>query len=175
MVMKELLKLDKERVANLLSFLADGVREGHFTIRAGMQQVSFARSSLPLLRIKASRKPINSSKYKEKVKVVLSWKDVPMLIVRDVRPQESDTIIEGAFQPVSAPGNNLQDERVLDYLLHVKPNGASLIELGEGLGENWRKLVPVVLRLIGEGKLQKEGKVYRALNGSEKGFRVLGH
>jgi len=59
--------------------------------------------------------------------------------------------------------------------LHVKPHGASLIELGEGLGENWRKLVPVVLRLIGEGKLQKEGKVYRALNGSEKGFRVLGH
>jgi hypothetical protein len=174
-VIKELLKLDKERVANLLSFLADGVREGRFTIRAGMQHLNFVRSSLPLLRIKASRKPINSSKYKEKVKVVLSWKDVPMLIVRDVRPQEPGTIVGGAFQPVSAPGSNLQDERVLDYLLHVKPRGASLIELGEGLGENWRRLVPVVLRLIGGGKLQKEGKVYRALNGSEKGFEAHGH
>lgn len=175
MVIKELLKLDKERVANLLNFLADGVREGRFTIRAGMQHLSFARSSLPLLRIKASRKPINSSKYKEKVKIVLSWKDVPILIVRDVRPQESGTIVEGALQPVSAPGINLQDERVLDYLLRVKPRGASLIELGEGLGENWRRLAPVVLRLIGEGKLQKEGKVYRAVSSSKKGFGALGH
>lgn len=175
MAIKELLKLDKERVANLLSFLADGVREGRFTLRAGMQHLSFARSSLPLLRIKASRKRINSRKYKEKVKVVLSWKDVAMLIVRDGRPQESGAIVEDAFQPVSAPGSNLQDERVLDYLLHVKPHGSSLIELGEGLGENWRRLVPVVLRLIGEGKLQKEGKIYKALNGSEKGFRALGH
>jgi amphi-Trp domain-containing protein len=175
LTIKELLKLDKERVADLLSFLADGVREGRFTIRAGVQHLSFARSSLPLLRIKASRRPTSSSKYREKIKVVLSWKDATMLVGLDVRPQESGTTVEDAFQPASAVGSNLQEERVLDYLLRVKPDGASLIELGEGLGENWRRLAPVVLRLIGEGKLQKEGKIYKALSGPERGFRVLGH
>lgn len=173
--MKELLRLDKERAANLLNFLADGVREGHFTIRAGVRHFSFVRSSIPLLRIKASRKPLNSRKCREKIKIVLSWKEAPSPFLRDVQTQGAGSVSEEYLRPASDSKIGHHDEKVLDFLFYKKPHGASLIELGEGIGENWRKLTVVVFRLIGEGKIQKEGKLYRAVIGSKRGFGVLGH
>lgn len=161
--MKERLELSGEGVANLLAFLAEGVREGRFAIRQGAQLMHFQRASIPLLRIKASRKPKGFRKYREKLKIVLNWKEVPGLTIAEASKAGS---LEAAtfFQPEPPPGQG--DELIIEYL-KARPQGAALIEMGEALGENWRKLIPVVTRLIHEGKLLKEGRVYKIISGSQ--------
>lgn len=59
-------------------------------------------------------------------------------------------------QPQVKP--RLEEERTL-VTIRENPGGIKLVVMGEKLGIDWRKLIPITKKLINEGKIaKKEGK-----------------
>ena len=59
-------------------------------------------------------------------------------------------------QPQVKP--RLEEERML-AMIRENPGGIKLVVMGEKLGMDWRKLIPITKKLIDEGKIvKKEGK-----------------
>ncbi|MDI6903641.1 MAG: hypothetical protein QMC77_07900 [Methanocellales archaeon] len=59
-------------------------------------------------------------------------------------------------QPQVKP--RLEEERTL-AMIRENPSGIKLVVMGEKLGMDWRKLIPITKKLIDEGKIvKKEGK-----------------
>lgn len=59
-------------------------------------------------------------------------------------------------QPQVKP--RLEEERTL-AMIRENPGGIKLVVMGEKLGMDWRKLIPITKKLIDEGKIvKKEGK-----------------
>lgn len=134
-------KAGTHQAANFLCFLAEGLRKGSFTLRAGEQSILLTASSLLELSIRLKRKSKSRARVREQLKLELAWKER-----------------EHAFSPSIEADDCCRS--VLAALEHA-PFGLSLQELGQALSMPWGRLTWPVRNLMGAGRVVRVKKRYR--------------
>jgi amphi-Trp domain-containing protein len=134
-------KAGTRQAADFLCFLAEGLRKGSFTLRAGEQSILLTVSSLLELSIRLQRKSKSRACVKEELKLELVWKER-----------------ERAFSP-----SNEADDccRSAVAALERAPFGLSLQELGQALRMPWGRLTWTVRKLMATGRVVRVKKRYR--------------
>jgi len=141
LIKHRLSKAGTRQAADFLCFLAEGLRKGSFTLRAGEQSILLTVSSLLELSIRLQRKSKSRARVREQLKLELAWKEREHAFAQSI---EADDCCRS----------------ILAALEHA-PLGLSLKELGQALSMPWGRLTWPIRNLMGAGRVVRVKKRYR--------------
>lgn len=136
-----LFKASTRQAADFLCFLAEGLRKGSFTLRAGEQSALLTASSLLELSVRLQRKPKNRARVKEQLKLELAWKERDHALLPSIETDDCCRDVLAALERA--------------------PFGLSLQELGHALSMPWGRLTWPVRNLMAAGRVVRVKKLYR--------------
>ena len=71
-----------------------------------------------------------------------------------------DSLVPKALTSRSAPAEFNEQLTAIPKVLSENPDGLTLVEIGEEMGVEWRRLTGAASELLDRGRIQKEGKKY---------------